>query len=94
MFSRDGSLLPFGYADARCIDAAIVSKATDDSATDWVLSTTFVKSCCNDPVVWKAGGRWYVGVTVGLPAFWNVLAGMVVVGVHRLCSIFHELFRA
>ena len=27
MFSRDGSLQPSGYADARCIDAVIVSKA-------------------------------------------------------------------
>ena len=29
MFSRDGSLLPSSYADARSIDAVIVSKAAD-----------------------------------------------------------------
>ena len=34
-------------------------RATDEHATNWTETGTVVKSCCNDPIVWKAAGRWY-----------------------------------
>ena len=34
-------------------------KATDAHATNWTETGTNVTACCNDPIVWKAGGRWY-----------------------------------
>ena len=34
-------------------------KATDEHATNWTESETAFKACCNDPIVWKDGGRWY-----------------------------------
>jgi len=33
--------------------------ATDEHASDWTLTPTSFKACCNDPIVWKAGGRWF-----------------------------------
>ena len=33
--------------------------ATNDSAAAWIESTTSFNACCNDPIVWRAAGRWY-----------------------------------
>jgi hypothetical protein len=33
--------------------------ATDDTASEWKLSSTKFAACCNDPVIWKEAGKWY-----------------------------------
>ena len=51
----DGSIVAYAMTGG----ALQFWKATDDHATNWTDTGTKVPACCNDPIVWKAGGRWY-----------------------------------
>lgn len=51
----DGTIVAYAMAGGRVKFWA----ATDSSATNWTLTSTTFEACCNDPVVWRAGGRWY-----------------------------------
>ena len=55
-FSRDGTLLLSIYADARCIDAVIVSRRPH--ASDWpVLQVTFAPTKGSGPYTFKGNAK-------------------------------------
>ena len=63
--------------------------ATDAAATDWKPSPTAFRACCNDPIVWKAAGRWYA-TSAQHGAGAGASAGAVVLGnyvrISTLCA--------
>ena len=51
----DGSIVAYAINGGR----VHFWKAADEHGSDWAKSETNFTACCNDPIVWKAGGVWY-----------------------------------
>ena len=51
----DGTIVAYAMSGGK----VLFWSATDHTATSWTQSSTSFKACCNDPIVWKANGRWF-----------------------------------